>query len=137
MNKCQFIKPDSTQCEAKPIKGDTFCFFHSEKTKTQRQEAVKKGGDSLKRSYGRDDEIKLNCVDDVFILLQQTANDLRQNKINNKTAAILNFIAGTTLKAIEAKYVEKTRENAFRKTYTDIEMENLLYPPDDTLEDEE
>jgi len=96
--------------------------------KEKRKEAVTKGGNSIKRSYGREDVISLTNVEDVFQLLEQTANDLRQNKINNKSAAILNFIANTTLKAIDARYIENARRLASRKTLDQIADEKLMYP---------
>ena len=130
MNTCNFIKTNGEKCKTRPLKDDGYCFFHSDKTKEKRKEAVTKGGHSLKRNYGREDIISLKNVDDVLVLLEQTANDLRQNKTNTKTAVILNFIANTSLKAIEAGYMMKKRKDLDRKSFDQIEMEKLMYPKD-------
>ena len=123
MNTCQFIKSNGEKCKTRPLKEDTYCFFHSESMKEKRKEAVTKGGNSIKRSYGRTDEITLSSFEDVSGLLEQTANDLRQNKINTKTASILNFVANTALKALEAK----SKQPSPRRQKYNEELEKKIF----------
>lgn len=53
MNKCNFSKQDGGQCKAFCMKGDDFCFRHSQKHKQQAIEASRKGG------YNRKDKISV------------------------------------------------------------------------------
>lgn len=107
MNKCKFIKPDKNQCNAFAIKGDDYCFFHSEKQQKARSEAVMKGGKSLKRSYGNSEPVIISNAGDVVRLLEDTINDLRQNKISNKSANTIGFLASNTMKAFLQKRKEE------------------------------
>ena len=84
MKQCNFIKPNKTQCKAKAVQGDEFCFWQSAKMKEKHEQAVLDGGNSPKRSYGRDDDITIANTQDVLKLVEQTINDLRRNKTNGK-----------------------------------------------------
>ena len=110
MNKCKFIKSDKIQCKANAIQGDSFCFWHSEKVKEQRQEAVTTGGNSPKRSYGNDEEIKINNTKDVLTLIEQTINDLRKNRTSTRVANAIGYLSGIALKTIEQGDIEKRLE---------------------------
>lgn len=110
MNKCKYIRPDKTRCKGYAVRGDDYCFFHSEKYRKLRKEAVLKGGNSLKRNYGKSDEIIISCSTDVLKLLEQTINDLRQVKTSVKIANTIGYLSGIALKAIEQSDLEKRME---------------------------
>lgn len=110
MNQCSFIKPDKTQCRAKAIQADSFCFWHSEKMREKRTKAVHDGGTSPKRSYGRDDEISISNTQDVLKLIEQTINDLRRNKTSTKLATAIGYLSGIALKTIEQGDLAKRLE---------------------------
>lgn len=110
MNKCQFIKSDKTECKAEAIKGDVFCFWHSDKTKDKREKAISEGGQSPKRNYGREDEISISNTSDVLKLIEQTINDLRGNKTSTRIANALGYLAGIALKTIEQGDIQKRLE---------------------------
>ncbi len=110
MNQCNFIKPDKTRCKAKAIQNDSYCFWHSEKMKEKRTQAVHDGGKSPKRSYGRDDEVAITNTQDVLKLIEQTINDLRRNKTSTKLATAIGYLSGIALKTIEQGDIEKRLE---------------------------
>lgn len=110
MNQCCHIKPDKTQCKAKAILHDSFCFWHSEKMREKRTQAVHDGGKSPKRSYGRDDEVAITNTQDVLKLIEQTINDLRRNKTSTKLATAIGYLSGIALKTIEQSDTEKRLE---------------------------
>lgn len=107
MNQCSFIKSDKTSCKARVIQDDIYCFFHSEKQAEKRKEAVLKGGKSIKRNYVDYGELEIKNSEDVITLLEQTINDLRQNKISNKTASTIGFLAGNAMRAFSQDIREK------------------------------
>lgn len=110
MKKCKFIKSNNKKCNGFAVKGDDYCFFHSAKHQEARKEAVLKGGNSLKRNYGKDGEIKISCSSEVLNLLEQTINDLRQGKTSVKIANALGYLSGIALRAIEQTDLEKRLE---------------------------
>lgn len=90
---CKFIKKDNKKCNAKAIKGEDFCFFHSEKHTDERKDAAIRGGQSLKKNYGSIKEIKLETDEDLVDLLVSTINDIRQNNISPKAGSTICYIA--------------------------------------------
>ncbi len=125
MNQCKFIKINDEQCKTAPIKGEEFCFFHSEKYKAKRKEAVMKGGNSLKRNYGSSEEIKLENANDILKLIEKTADELRANKMNTKMANAVNLLANTAIKAIELRYYEDGKklsplQEKFQKEFLEL-----------------
>lgn len=110
MSKCQYVKPDDSQCKANSVRGDEFCFWHSEQMKNQRNQAVMDGGLSPKRNYGRDDEISISNTQDVMKLIVETINDLRGNKVSTRNANAIGYLASVALKTIEQGVLEKRLE---------------------------
>src|SRR3989344_4383673 len=110
MNQCNFIKTDKKRCKAKAIQADSFGFWHSEKMREKRTQAVHDGGKSPKRSYGRDDEIAISNTQDVLKLIEQTINDLRRNKTSTKLATAIGYLSGIALKTIEQSDLAKRLE---------------------------
>lgn len=107
MSKCQFIKPDKVQCKANAIKGDVYCFWHSEQMKEQRDQAIMEGGLSPKRSYGKSEAISISNTQDVLSLIVETINDLRCNKVSTRNANAIGYLASVALKTIEQGDLEK------------------------------
>lgn len=110
MNKCQFIKSDKKQCAAFALKEGKYCYFHSQEMVEERQKAVKRGGDSPKRSYVVDDEIKLDTPNKVRELMERTIRNMNQNKISVNMANATGYLSGITLKAIEQGDLSKRLE---------------------------
>lgn len=110
MKKCQYIKANQEQCNSFAMAEDVFCYFHSDKTKDQRKESVSRGGKSLKRNYGREGEVRLRRADDILTLLEQTVEDLRNNRTNTRNANAIFILTGIALKTIEFRYIEETNE---------------------------
>lgn len=111
MKKCLFIKENQEQCNSFAMAEDVFCYFHSDKTKDQRKESVLKGGKSLKRNYGREGEVRLRKADDVLTLLEQTVEDLRNNRTNTRNANAIFILTGIALKTLEYRFQEKILED--------------------------
>ena len=110
MKKCEFVKKDGKRCNGYAVGGDNYCFFHSAKYQKARKEAVLKGGNSLKRNYGKETEVTISNSTEVLKLLEETINDLRQGKTSVKIANAVGYISGIALRAIEQGDLEKRME---------------------------
>ena len=108
--KCKQILPNNEQCRVNALKGDVFCFWHSPNKEQERQKAVQDGGNSPKRSYVVDDEVKLGSSQDVRELMEKTIKNMNQNKISVNMANATGYLANIALKAIEQGYLEKRLE---------------------------
>lgn len=127
MRKCQFIKQNQEQCNSNAMAEDVFCYFHSDKTKDQRKDSALKGGKSLKRSYGREGEVRLRRTDDILTLLEQTVEDLRNNRTNTRTANAIYLLTGIAIKTIELSYVEEEKDAQKKwQSRSDPELDRIL-----------
>jgi len=107
-NQCIYIKSDSKQCNAKPIKGSKYCFSHNPDTKMEKHLAVVKGGLNSKKVNLDLAPLSIKDPHEVANLLEQTINGVRSGEIPPNIANTIGYLAGHTLKAIEmAKYASK------------------------------
>jgi len=114
MKHCKFIKTDGTECKGFAVNDDDYCFAHSEKHKEKHEEAVLKGGKSLKRSYADKEPALLRTNEDAVYLIEQVFNELRANQISTKTANILAILINLSLKAIPLALKDKERARSYR-----------------------
>jgi hypothetical protein len=110
MKQCAHLKADKTQCKGFAVKDDIYCFFHSEKHKKEREEAVLKGGNSLKRSYVESEPVSVRSNLDAVYLLEKIINEVRANKISSKTGSVLGFLINLSLKSIPLALGDKRIE---------------------------
>lgn len=110
---CQHLKRDGGQCQAAAQAESDYCFWHDPARAAERAAARKAGG---KARHGRQigatgpvkatPAIRLETVEDVRALLEQTANDLLtlENSINRARTIVA--LAGVALKALEVGEIE-------------------------------
>lgn len=79
--KCKFIKKNSKECEAKAIKDEKYCFYHSPKQKKKRKLASANGGLRSKKNNLDLPPVKIQNPKDIVIVLAETLNLLRSGKI--------------------------------------------------------
>ena len=79
--KCQFIKKNNKECEAKALKGEKYCFYHSPKQKEKRKLASANGGLRSKKNNLRLTPIEIRNPQDIVVILAETLNLLRSGKI--------------------------------------------------------
>jgi len=104
--KCKHIKADGQQCRANALTGSDFCYFHNPETKEKMLESSSKGGS--KRIYPDLDEFHFTGKpEDLIKLLQDSINDLRTNRINERKATAINALTGGLMKAIELINLEE------------------------------
>lgn len=115
MNKCNFTNSSNKSCGARPLKDDDYCFFHSEKYKKQHSEAVLRGGLSLKKNHNSWERMHIKSSEDVIKLLEKTMNELMENKISNKTANTIGFLAGNAMRAFMQDMREKDEKRTAKR----------------------
>ncbi len=100
--KCQFVKANKDQCRCHAVSGDSFCFNHSEKTKNQKLNAVRKGGYAMKfKPSIMTSPIPLRTGADILGLLEDIVGGLKVGPITPQKANSLVSIAGLALKVQE------------------------------------
>lgn len=95
--------------------GSDYCFIHNPEQKKAREKALKKGGQALKK-------VKMNLAPvkfeggtrDVADLLAETINQVRQNRISQRTANTIGYLANILLKALESGEIEERLEKIER-----------------------
>ena len=101
--KCEFIKPDGTQCEAHAIKDSEFCYFHNpDISDEEKREAQSNGGKTkaltLKEALP---ELPIAKPEDAVMLVADTINRVRAGTLDIRTANCLGFLSDKLLKAFE------------------------------------
>jgi len=101
--KCEFIKPDGTQCEAHAIKDSEFCYFHNpDISDEEKREAQSNGGKTkaLKLKEPLPD-MPIAKPDDAILLIADTIKRVRAGQLDIRTANCLGFLSDKLLKAFE------------------------------------
>lgn len=101
--KCQFIKPDTTQCKANAMIGAEFCFTHNPDVQDEKEMAVIKGGLALKPRKDAElmPHISIKNVDDVMALIEDTLNRVRTEPMTHQKANCIGYLANIAIKALE------------------------------------
>ncbi len=83
--------------------GSGYCFTHNPKTKSAQRKAAKKGGKASGIKKMNLPPIEINDVEDVTRVLNDTTNQLRQGKIDIKTANCISIMMANIIKTMEMK----------------------------------
>lgn len=115
--KCKAQNKNGTQCGAKAIANEEFCFFHNP-NKTQLKQSAQKGGKaSTKQDYIQLDTFPVEEAMGVMCVLTDTINRVRlarpDGTMDLKTANTIGFLAS---KILEAKKVMTYEENIIKRS---------------------
>ncbi|MFH0970565.1 MAG: hypothetical protein V1776_03840 [Candidatus Diapherotrites archaeon] len=103
--ECTYIKEDGNMCQAQAILSDVYCFAHSQLPEMveKRHLAKVEGGRNGRKVVlePAEDSVAIKSVKDVVALLEQTVNDVRQNRVTINHANCIGFLCGITVKAME------------------------------------
>ena len=88
------------------------CFFHNTESEERRKDAQIKGGQNGRKHYNEptEEDVRLKNTDDVLVLLEKTVRDLRANRISEKRATALGYLANIALRGIEKNEIETRLE---------------------------
>ena len=105
--KCQQVSEEGQQCRAYPMDGSHFCYFHNpEISDNEKKAAQSKGG----KARGVKVEtplpsLKIQRVEDVTHLLEDTVNQLRAGAVDVKYANCVSILSGQLIRSLEVSQV--------------------------------
>ena len=101
--KCEFIKPDGTQCEANAMKDSKFCYFHNPDISDEEKREAQSNGGKTKALTLKEPlpELALKTPDDAVLLVADTISRVRAGTLDIRTANCLGFLADKLFKALE------------------------------------
>ena len=107
--KCQFMKLDSTQCNANAMMDTKFCFTHNPEAQDEKKTAVLKGG--LAPKPRKDAEllipIQVKTIEGVLTLIEDTINRVRTEPMTHQKANCIGYLANIALKALEVGEIDE------------------------------
>lgn len=114
--KCEFIKPDGTQCEANAMKGSKFCYFHNPDISDEEKKTAQANGGANRALTLKEPlpDLPIANQDDAVLLVADTINRVRAGKLDIRTANCLGFLADKLLKALEASQTNDKLERIER-----------------------
>ncbi|MFH0775349.1 MAG: hypothetical protein V2A53_07680 [bacterium] len=90
-------------CDAPPMKGLDYCFFHNPEKAKERKIAQIKGGKRGQRAVLLESAVRIEKVDDVIALLGESINQVRIGEVDPKVASVVGYLANTMLRALELR----------------------------------
>jgi len=107
-NPCRAVKPDGSRCQAAPLPGSDFCFFHDPSKAVERREAQALGGrqNRMKTLDAAAPDVKLEDCGDVVALLSETINQVRKGMIDPRIANSVGYLANVVIKAFAQEELE-------------------------------
>lgn len=109
MTRCEAKRKDGKRCSAKPLPGKRCCLFHDRSTAAARDAGRKLGGASRAGTSTMPADappLPLNTAADVLAALAEAYNLTRTGRLGVREANALGLIAGTILRAVEARALE-------------------------------
>jgi hypothetical protein len=117
--KCEYIKPNNDQCGANAMTDSKFCFRHNPDTEVERNIATLKGGYALKTPDKPLPPVKLQSINDISGLIEDTINRIRTEPLSHHQANSIGYLSGILLKSFEISEYEKRLE-ALEQRVNDI-----------------
>jgi len=107
--KCEFNKPDGTQCDAHAIKGSGFCFFHNpDISDEEKREAQTRGGQARGLTLATPLPVmNIKKIPDVTLFLIDTINRVRAGEMDVRIANSLGFLSDKLMRALELSDLEE------------------------------
>jgi hypothetical protein len=101
--KCNYIKPDGSDCNANSMADSEFCFSHNPDVSDEKELAVRNGG--LAPKPRKEDEVlepmPIATTEQVLALLQDTINRIRTSPMTHQKANSIGYLASIALKTKE------------------------------------
>ncbi len=117
--KCEYIKPDETQCKAHAVKDNEFCYFHNpDIPEEEKKESQRRGG--LNRALVSKPLPKMEVAEaeDVVLLVGDTIKRVRAGKLDVRTANCLFIGSEKMLRALEFAVLVKKVDRILERIET-------------------
>lgn len=105
--QCEYINPETTErCNGFALESG-LCFSHDPSKAEEKQQAVVKGGQALKKVKLNLPVVSIKTIEDVVMVLEETINAVRSGDIpTSNPANTIGFLCGHILKALELNQVD-------------------------------
>lgn len=100
---CKATRAGGGPCEARPLTGGEFCYWHDSEQAEARRAAGSRGGSKgrIKTLPNGTPDLKVNSAASIIILLSRTINHVLRGEIDPKVANAVGYLSGMILKARE------------------------------------
>lgn len=98
------------QCKTARLRDDTYCFWHSKKTKSNREEAVVRGGQATRRYELNVADWEYKDSQSIIRLLELCINQTIQGRMPSRVANSVAYLANALLTAVRDSELEKRLE---------------------------
>lgn len=99
--RCQYIKENGQQCEAKCMTGSPYCFFHNPASQTQRLAAQRRGGIARHGSTGELGTYQIRNPLDILQVLQDCLNEVYSLESSASKGKTIAYITQVLLRGLE------------------------------------
>ena len=104
--RCAHTKRDGQACGGFALAGSRYCFAHDPTQAAKRDEARRRGGKAGRVLTPTAPETTVRSVADVVTLVEATINDVRNGRLDSRTANTVGYLANIAIKAIELSEIE-------------------------------
>ncbi|MDO8430180.1 MAG: hypothetical protein Q7S73_02335 [bacterium] len=108
--KCEYIKQNNSRCGANAMTDSKFCFSHDPDMEVEKSIAVLKGGYATKRDGELLPPVKLQSINDITSLIEDTINRIRTEPMTHHQANSIGYLSGVLLKALETGELKEKLE---------------------------
>lgn len=105
--QCEFIKTNNSQCNAKAMKQQKLCYFHSQKAASAHKNSAAKGGKASSKNNLKLGNTTISGLTDVLGLLEETVNLLRNGEVHTNYVNAVSSVCNTYVKVYEKEELEK------------------------------
>ena len=107
--QCNFIKNNGGRCNSNALKGDEFCFVHSNDPEIVkiREKVLSEGGKNSRKQYQPIvDEITIEDTNGVVQMIRKLIQEIRQDEISTKKANAIGYLLNIGLRALQQSNIE-------------------------------
>lgn len=106
---CKHKRPDGHRCQARPLRGGRYCFWHDPNKAVARKEAGRTGGQRgrARTLPGETADFMVSDASSVVELLSRTVNQTLRGEIDPRVANAVGYLSGVILRAREQGEIEE------------------------------
>jgi len=104
--RCEYIKENGFQCEAKAMTGSPYCFWHNPASQAQRLDARRRGGHARHCSVGEPGNYVIRSPMDILQVLQDCLNEVYSLESSASKGKTIAYIAQVLLRGWEASELD-------------------------------
>jgi len=116
-NRCEYIRPDGSHCEAKKMLGSRFCFFHNPEVIAKRLDARRRGGLARHGSTKELGIYEIRRPIDILQVLQDCLNETVSLEASASKSKTIAYIAQVLIRGFEASEIENRLRSLEERVY--------------------